>query len=182
MVDTDVPEVVALWDHAFQSLYARLGLPVGPATPDDLTRLQNRVRPPYAVPDPTGSWVAEQAGTIVGLAQSLVRGEYWVLSLLATAPDFQGRGLGRQLMERAMANTERRCPGTIQASRDPAALALYTSSGFDLHPVVHAHGTVRPGRFGLIQGCMKSTTTESSWSTPSTARSATPPEARTSAP
>jgi len=144
MTDGDVPDVVTLWDHAYQSMYARLGLPVSPATPDEVGRLQNRIRHLRGT-DPDGSWVAEEDGAIVGLSQSLVRDGYWVLSLLATAPDLQGRGLGRELIERSLAIAERDGPGTIQASRDPAALALYTSSGFELHPVVQAQGTVRPG-------------------------------------
>ena len=144
MTDADVPDVVTLWDHAFQSMHARLGLPVSPATPVDVGRLQNRIRHLRGT-DPEGSWVAEEDGAIVGLSQSLVRDGYWVLSLLATAPDFQGRGLGRELIERSLAIADRDGPGTIQASRDPAALALYTSSGFELHPVVPAAGTVRPG-------------------------------------
>ena len=127
MTDADVPDVVTLWDHAFQSMHARLGLPVRPATPVDVGRLQNRIRHLRGT-DPEGSWVAEEDGAIVGLSQSLVRDGYWVLSLLATAPDFQGRGLGRELIERSLAIADRDGPGTIQASRDPAALALYTSS------------------------------------------------------
>jgi len=144
MTDADVPDVVTLWDHAFQAMHARLDLPLSPATPVDVGRLQNRIRHLRGI-DPEGSWVAEEDGAIVGLSQSLVRDGYWVLSLLATAPDFQGHGIGRELIERSLAIADRDGPGTIQASRDPAALALYTSSGFDLHPVVQAEGMVRPG-------------------------------------
>src|SRR4051794_37228041 len=47
--------------------------------------------------DPGGAWVADAAGTIVGMALALVREGIWGLSLLAVAPEHQTRGIGREL-------------------------------------------------------------------------------------
>jgi GNAT superfamily N-acetyltransferase len=144
MTDGDVAAVVKTWDEAFETMHANLGLPIATMSPQDDLRMQNRIRH-FLRSDPGGAWVAEDTGAVVGLSQSFVREGYWVLSLLATAPGHQGHGLGRELLGRAMTNTDPGRPGTIQSSRDPAAMALYTSAGFDLHPVVNGHGTVRSG-------------------------------------
>jgi GNAT superfamily N-acetyltransferase len=144
MTEADVPAVVRAWDEALETMHANVGLPVASMSPEDDLRMQNRLRH-FLGSDPDGSWVAEDAGAVVGLSQSFVREGYWVLSLLATAPGYQGHGLGRELLGRAMSNTDMGRPGTIQSSRDPAAMALYTSAGFALHPVVNGHGTVRSG-------------------------------------
>jgi GNAT superfamily N-acetyltransferase len=144
MTVSDVPEVAKAWDHAFQAMRATYGLPDLQVTRADELRLQNRIRH-FLATDPAGSWVADDGGAITGLSQSFVREGYWVLSLLAMVPDRQRRGLGRELLQQAMANTDSHSPGSIQCSRDPAAMSLYASVGFSLHPAVLARGTVRPG-------------------------------------
>jgi GNAT superfamily N-acetyltransferase len=144
LADLDVPGAVRAWNQAFQAMRATYGLPASPLMPEDDLRLQNRLRH-FLTTDPGGSWVAEEAGEIAGLSQSFVRDGYWVLSLLATVPDSQGRGLGRELLTLAMGNADPHGPGSIQSSRDPAAMALYASAGFSLHPGVLGRGTVRPG-------------------------------------
>jgi GNAT superfamily N-acetyltransferase len=121
------------------------GLRPIPLTPESNHRLQNRILH-FLSTDPSGSWVAEDAGVVIGLSQSFVRDEYWVLSLIATLPTYQGQGLGRQLLQRALSTTDPSSPGTIQSSTDPAAMALYVSAGFSLHPGVIASGKVRKGR------------------------------------
>jgi len=144
MTDSDVPEAAKAWESAFQAMRASYGLPGLQVTKQSELRLQNRIRH-FLTTDPAGSWVADESGAITGLSQSFVREGYWVLSLLATVPDFQRRGLGRKLLQMAMSNADSRSRGSIQCSRDPAAMALYTSAGFSFHPAVIAWGTVRPG-------------------------------------
>ncbi len=144
MTASDIPGAVRAWDQAFQSMRAKYGLPVSQMTPDDDLRLQNRMRH-FLTTDQVGSWVADDAGEVVGLSQSFVRERYWVLSLLATVPGSQRMGLGRELLQLALSNADPVGPGSIQCSRDPAAMALYASVGFSLHPVVIGYGTVCPG-------------------------------------
>jgi GNAT superfamily N-acetyltransferase len=113
MADSDVPEAAKAWTSAFQAMRATYGLPVPPVSPADELRLQNRIRH-FVATDPAGSWVADDGGAITGLSQSFVREGYWVLSLLATVPSVQRRGLGRMLLQQAMTNADPHGPGTIQ--------------------------------------------------------------------
>lgn len=144
MTTFDVPGASLAWDQAFQTMRATYGLAVSPINPEDDLRLQNRMRH-FLTTDPEGSWVVDDAGVIIGLSQSFVREGHWVLSLLATVPGSQRRGLGRQLLQRSLSTTDPLGTGTIQCSRDPGAMALYASAGFSLHPAVIGHGTVSPG-------------------------------------
>jgi GNAT superfamily N-acetyltransferase len=148
MTDPDVAGAVELWGEAFGEMSARYGEARAATSAEADRRLQNRMRH-FLHTDPGGSWVADDAGEIVGLSQSFVREGYWVLSLLATAPRTQRRGLGRELLARAMSNADPESPGTIQSSQDPSAMALYESSGFSLHPGLIGRGMVRPGRVGV---------------------------------
>jgi ribosomal protein S18 acetylase RimI-like enzyme len=144
MTEADVPAAVAAFDSGFLAMRARYSLPVTGNTIQDERRRQDRTRH-FLHTDPEGSWVAEDEGTVVGMSQSFVREDYWTLSQLGTLPGRQGRGLGRELLRLALSHGDPQSPGTIQCSRDPKAMALYTSYGFVLHPVVAAWGAMRPG-------------------------------------
>jgi hypothetical protein len=123
---------------------AGLGLPITGNTIQDERRRQDRTRH-FLATDPDGSWVAEEGETIVGMSQSFVRENYWMLSQLGTVPGRQGRGVGRDLLKLALSHGDPDSPGTIQCSSDPKAMALYTGFGFKLHPVVTGWGALRPG-------------------------------------
>jgi GNAT superfamily N-acetyltransferase len=144
MAEADVPGAVAAFDSGFLAMRARYGLPVTAGSLQNDRRRQNRTRH-FLATDPGGSWVADDDGLIVGMSQSFVREGYWVLSQLGTVPGRQGRGLGRELLGLAHGHGDPSGPGTIQCSRDPKAMALYSSFGFRLCPVVAGWGTVRPG-------------------------------------
>jgi ribosomal protein S18 acetylase RimI-like enzyme len=144
MTEDDVPAAVAAFDSGFIAMLTRHSLPVTGNTIADERRRQDRTRH-FLSTDPDGSWVAEDAGTVVGMSQSFVREDYWMLSQLGTVPGRQGHGVGRQLLSLALSHGDPHSPGTIQCSRDPKAMALYTSFGFVLHPVVAAWGALRPG-------------------------------------
>lgn len=93
--------------------------------------------------DPGGAWVAEDDGRVSGVAISLVRERVWVLSLLAVNADHRNTGLGKNLLERALAYGDG-CEGAmIASSQHPAAMRRYASAGFDLHPTLTASGVVR---------------------------------------
>jgi ribosomal protein S18 acetylase RimI-like enzyme len=82
--------------------------------------------------DPLGGLVAEDAGEVVGLAWVHARGPVATIGPLAVDPRVQGRGIGRQLLERAI---ELAGPGVPQVrlvheSFNAAALGLYLRSGF----------------------------------------------------
>ena len=144
MIEADVPAAVAAFDSGFLTMLTRYSLPVTGNTIQDERRRQDRTRH-FLGTDPDGSWVAEDEGNVIGMSQSFVREDYWMLSQLGMLPGRQGRGVGRELLRLALSYGDPHSPGTIQCSRDPKAMALYTSYGFVLHPVVAAWGAMRPG-------------------------------------
>src|SRR5580704_14799881 len=144
MTEVDVPGAVEAFDSGFLAMRARFGLPITGNSLQDEMRRQDRTRH-FLSTDPSGSWVADDDGIIVGMSQSFVRDGYWMLSQLGAVPGVQGRGLGRELLRLALSHGDPKSPGTIQCSRDPKAMALYTGFGFTLHPVVTAWGAIRPG-------------------------------------
>jgi GNAT superfamily N-acetyltransferase len=144
MTDADVEGAVEAFDSGFLAMRARYGLPITATSIQNERRRQNRTRH-FLGTDPGGSWVADDEGTIVGMSQATVREGYWLLSQLGTTPGRQGRGLGRELLRLALSHGDPESPGTIQCSRDPKAMALYSNFGFSLHPVVAAWGHLRPG-------------------------------------
>jgi GNAT superfamily N-acetyltransferase len=83
------------------------------------------------VSDPDGYFCAVEEGRIRGMVSALVRGRVWYLSMFFVLPGDQGRGLGRVLLERALAygearGAEIRC---TWATLDPRAQARYVMAG-----------------------------------------------------
>jgi ribosomal protein S18 acetylase RimI-like enzyme len=144
MTEADVPGGVSAFEQGLLTMQARYNLPVTASTIRDEKRRKDHTRH-FLGTDPAGSWVAEDAGTIIGMSQSFVREGYWMLSQLGTMPGRQGLGVGKELLRLALGHGDPDGPGTIQCSRDPKAMALYSSFGFSLHPVVAAWGPLRPG-------------------------------------
>jgi GNAT superfamily N-acetyltransferase len=142
MFDTDVCAARSVWDDAYAAMAAEYRLEQPERSEERDQRLQNRMRH-FLETDPGGSFVAEADGTVVAFSQSFVREGYWVLSLLATLPHRQGLGLGRRLLDATLDTVAPDAPGTIQASRDPSAVALYSSAGFSCHPALLADGVIR---------------------------------------
>ena len=139
MSEDDVPAAVAAFESGLLGITAGHGMPVTGSSIQDERRRQDRTRH-FLGTDPGGSWVAEEGDTIIGMSQSFVREDYWMLSQLGTVPGRQGRGVGRDLLKLALSYGDPQSPGTIQCSQDPKAMALYTGFGFALHPVVTAWG------------------------------------------
>jgi len=95
-----------------------------------------------AATDPGGVWVAEDGGTIVGAAMALVREGIWGFSLYAVDEALQQRGVGRRLLDAALAyGAERRAHGwIILSSEHPGAMRRYARAGFALQPALAAAG------------------------------------------
>jgi len=92
--------------------------------------------------DPDGAWVAVVDGAVVGIAESIRRGDFWGLSMLFVHPDLQGRGVGRELMDAALGYAVGARVRMIMTSEDPRALRRYSSAGLAIHPAVKAVGTI----------------------------------------
>ena len=92
--------------------------------------------------DPGGTWIAEHEGVVAGVAMGIVRERIWGFSLFAVDEHLQGRGVGRELLERSLEHGEvSGCDGwIILSSEKPAAMRRYGNAGFDLRPTIAAMG------------------------------------------
>src|SRR5215831_15669137 len=52
--------------------------------------------------DPTGLWVAEAKGAVIGFACSWTRQRFWYLAQVFVQPGIQARGIGLALMSRTL--------------------------------------------------------------------------------
>lgn len=83
--------------------------------------------------DPGGAWGVERHGRLLGVGIALMREGLWGLSLLVVDPDARSDGIGRALLEQALAYPSNpRGPGLIVSSSDPRALRAYGRAGFSL--------------------------------------------------
>lgn len=92
--------------------------------------------------DPDGAFVAELDGRVIGVAEAIVRERLWILSMVAVQPGIQSGGVGRALLEHAVAYGHDADAGLIVSSNDPRALRLYAQAGFALQPTLRADGEV----------------------------------------
>ncbi len=102
--------------------------------------------------DPGGAWVAADGERVVGVALALEREGVWILSLFAVEEEYRDAGVGRELLDRALATPKERKGAMIASSTHPAAMRRYALAGFDLLPTLMASGKVR--RDSLPAGLM----------------------------
>src|SRR5262245_51241450 len=123
----DLEEVWRVHVASSNDLLVRRGRPAG--RPAD-TPISSDARAALAS-DPDGYFCAVEEGQIRGMVSALVRGRVWYLSMFFVLPGDQNRGLGRALLERALAygearGAEIRC---TWATLDPRAQARYVMAG-----------------------------------------------------
>jgi predicted N-acetyltransferase YhbS len=150
----DVAAVEQVWHEAWNDLRRRFHLPDVEVTSAVADRMRARIAHLVAT-DPAGSFVADDDGEVVGVAQALVREGLWVLSLFGVSIRAQNQGIGRRLLDAALAYGTG-SPGLILCSRDSRAMRRYAQAGFSLHPAVTAWGHVRRDAiapFGAVRAC-----------------------------
>ena len=94
----DLSQVAAVFSTAIDDLNKRHGFLVEP-TP------RSPPNPQYAFwleKNPSSFWVAENNGRIAGYTFSFLRGSLWFLADLFIMPNYQGKGVGRSLIERTL--------------------------------------------------------------------------------
>lgn len=74
------------------------------------------------------SFVALDGERLAGFSAALVRGDTWILSALFVSPDYQGRRVGRDLLDRSWAGDYRRRM-TITDSIQPVSTGMYARRG-----------------------------------------------------
>ena len=142
----DVPVAERLSDEAFLELdrqvFRRDQPDPQPRTADHRAGWIERTRH-FLDTDPDGCWVADDSdGTMVGFATSIRREGTWVLATYAVRPGRQGRGIGRQVLDAALAHSRGCLQGMLSASDDPRAVRRYLLAGFTMHPQMYLTGTV----------------------------------------
>lgn len=149
MQPADLAPLVELQFASFADLDARMGEPPFELTDEVRERGGARIAHLQRT-DPEGAWVAELEGDLVGCSLALVRDGMWFLSLLVVKPGFQGKGIGRQLLDAALQTATDR--SWILSTVEPAAVRRYQRAGFELHPSYTAKGSVDRSRIPAVQG------------------------------
>ena len=97
----------------------------------------------YLAIEPDGWFVGEQGGTLLGTVGVVRYPGFAYIGLMAVAPAQQGRGLGRWLLEHALAWLEQRGVGCAVLDATEAGAPLYEKLGF-----VDAGATIEMARQG----------------------------------
>lgn len=82
--------------------------------------------------DPEGAWIAEDAGKVVGMAIAWACGTFWYLADLFVLPEYQGRRVGQELIERALDHASRRGASNralITFAYNQTAVGMYVKHG-----------------------------------------------------
>ncbi len=103
--------------------------------------------------DPDGFWVAEVDGGLVGFGIAIQRERVWYLAALHVRPGYQARGVGAEIVRRALAAAT---PGSLLAvgadARNPASNALYGRFGmFPETPLLELSGPAAPGPTDILE-------------------------------
>lgn len=139
--ESDLAGEYAVFIAAQEELHTRRGAPWA-SRPFDPSGPWAELHRHVLAHDGRRSFVAEAGGRTVGFTAALVRGDAWFFSALFVDPAHQGKGIGRQLLDRAWdATCERRI--TITEAIQPVSTGLYARRG--LLPVTPVLGfTGRP--------------------------------------
>ena len=145
--EDDLPVVQGIVRAAYRHYIARIGRMPAPMQDD------------YAALIAAGRvWVAELAGAVRGILVLIPRGDAMLLDNIAVAPDAQGRGLGRRMLDFAEAAALQAGYGAIRLYTNEAMtenIRLYTRAGYaeethraeekGLRRVYMRKGLARPG-------------------------------------
>jgi GNAT superfamily N-acetyltransferase len=137
MRSEDVPDVERLTADGFYELDLRTYPPSWPAPQrrsEDQSEAWRRRVDHMLRHDPAGCWVAESRSGLIGAAVALKRDLMWILATFAVDPAVQGRGVGKQLLDAALAYGTGCLRGMVASSVDPKAVRRYRLAGFTMHP------------------------------------------------
>jgi GNAT superfamily N-acetyltransferase len=137
----DIDAVIGVVDAADAAAERSRGREPETQSPERRTFVR-RATARFVERDPGGAWVADDSGTVVGMAEAVRRGDFWGLSMLFVHPSAQSRGIGRRLLDAALTYADGVEVKMILTSLDPRAVRRYSGAGLALHPAVEAEGVV----------------------------------------
>jgi hypothetical protein len=105
--------------------------------------------------DPAGAWVADDAGTLAGVALSTRRDLLWSLSALAVVP--AAAAVGPVLLDAALAYSRGCLRGLGVVPDDPATARWARLAGFALHPTMRLAGRVDRSALPIVDGVREAT-------------------------
>src|SRR5262245_10020167 len=79
---------------------------------------------------PDGCFVAEHEGTAAGTCMTCMFGDVAGIAMMLVEQSLRGKGIGRALMEHALAFLDCRTVGTIRLDATPMGQPLYEKLGF----------------------------------------------------
>ena len=102
--------------------------------------------------DPDGFWVAEAGGRLVAFGIAVQREHVWYLAALHVRPAWQSRGVGAEIVRRALVAARGDSLLTVGAdARNPVSQALYGRFGmFPETPLLEMSGPAAPGGRGML--------------------------------
>lgn len=128
----DIQGVAEVYRSSISEIYSRHGFA-------DTQIIPSGINPFYVFvlqEEPEGFFVAEDAGRVVGATFSWMRGSLWYLSHLFILPEYQGRGIGKALLERTLeycTKTGSKLRAVITMAFNPSSIALYMRNG--MYPI-----------------------------------------------
>jgi GNAT superfamily N-acetyltransferase len=126
---TDIDACLEIFYLASEDLHARQGQPVLPRNPKRLRALFEHL----VATDRERAWLAESRdvpGQPAGFGMAHQRGDHWFLAFLFVMPEWQARGIGRELVERCLPSAaERSRIAVCVESVQPVSTGLYATFG-----------------------------------------------------
>jgi len=136
----DVESVMAVIDAADADLVRREGHPERPQPALEQVEATRRGHGRFVARDGPGAWVAVAGDRVAGVAESIRREDFWGLSMLFIHPEFQSRGVGRELLGAALGYGAGAKVRMIQSSPDFRAMRRYAQAGLAMHPAADVYG------------------------------------------
>jgi GNAT superfamily N-acetyltransferase len=127
--ETDMPRTLEIFRSASDSLYGDSHQ----ASPHKDRIVHDRslaCRASILQSDPGRFWVAENDGAVIGYGGATLRDRVWFLASLYVLPEYQGVGVGRELLRRTLDGLpDETVLATISYAINPVSNTIYAKSG-----------------------------------------------------
>ena len=104
--------------------------------------------------DPEGLWVAEEEGEVIGLGFSWVSDRFWFLADLFILPEYQGQGVGGELLQRTLAHAQKNHANNlalITFAYNGVSIGLYAKHGLFPREPLYTFTAPREALMGRVE-------------------------------